>query len=492
MEFADLSQYLAKEESERLLEIGDAAARSDSAAVIAGVSGLLASLASGNAGLGTLTAGITQRLLAAGSYARANRAIAEAYARDSKEEQVRALAGFFSMLVVGAQADMQDGVEEIRSMLTHIGDIQSDDRLDTLEHRAEVANSLAILLAEVRGLTRRLEPAPDPASPPETAMNAPSSMSTTNPQGELYISYAWSVDDPLIDAIEASLSKAGFVLHRDKRDVGYGASISEFMEQLGDAKLVLVVISDKYLRSPYCVGELLSIYRSQQKANAAESKARFQRTILPIVLPDAKGAWVPPKSFEYLDHWKQEAVQAQTYLRDYGTALASERLAQFREIEDFKKMIDSLLVFVGDLNSMSVEALASNDFERLREAVAARLGRPADPQEDCANVRPRLTSPVQAQIRTALAKTWSFRDRTRAQRVVAEALDGRDEQTLLRLTFEGGAAGIALEVVQELKDGWWGDDNHLVRLLGVIEVHESPKDEQRSAFAAVRQALQGR
>ena len=56
-----------------------------------------------------------------------------------------------------------------------------------------------------------------------------------------------------------------------------GDLISGFMKRIGLADHVIVVLSDKYLRSPYCMTELHSIYQ-----RSVGEKEDFLRRIIPL------------------------------------------------------------------------------------------------------------------------------------------------------------------------------------------------------------------
>ena len=46
------------------------------------------------------------------------------------------------------------------------------------------------------------------------------------------------------------MKKDGYNVVRDKEDVGYKGSISDFMRTIGRGDFIVVAISDKYLKSP--------------------------------------------------------------------------------------------------------------------------------------------------------------------------------------------------------------------------------------------------
>ena len=67
------------------------------------------------------------------------------------------------------------------------------------------------------------------------------------------------------------------------------------MERIGRGDCVILVISDKYLRSPNCMFELVEI---------AENK-EFHDRIFPVVLADAD-IYSGVKQIQYIRHWDQK------------------------------------------------------------------------------------------------------------------------------------------------------------------------------------------
>jgi internalin A len=55
------------------------------------------------------------------------------------------------------------------------------------------------------------------------------------------------------------------------------------MRKFGTADHVVAVISDKYLRSPYCMAELHSVWQ-----NCNSDPERFRRRVHPLILDDAQ------------------------------------------------------------------------------------------------------------------------------------------------------------------------------------------------------------
>jgi internalin A len=91
-----------------------------------------------------------------------------------------------------------------------------------------------------------------------------------------------------------------------------GDLISVFMKRIGLADHVIVVLSDKYLRSPYCVAELYGIYQ-----RSVGEKEDFLNRIIPLPLADARfGTW--RDRLVYTKYWRAEFEEMELNFRDLG------------------------------------------------------------------------------------------------------------------------------------------------------------------------------
>lgn len=83
---------------------------------------------------------------------------------------------------------------------------------------------------------------------------------TTPPLPRVFISYArddqkdgGASREQIVNRMEASLRKSGYDIRRDQTNLGYGESLRLFMEEFGHGGCIIAVVSDKYLRSPFCM-----------------------------------------------------------------------------------------------------------------------------------------------------------------------------------------------------------------------------------------------
>jgi hypothetical protein len=156
---------------------------------------------------------------------------------------------------------------------------------------------------------------------------------------------------------------------RDHKDLQYGDSIDSFMTRIGMCKTVIRVISDKYLRSRYCMIEALRMdqYRDEEKR------------IFTIVWEDAE----LENEAVYMKHWKDRCVDI---LEDVDRKLNNEEYDHavriYRFMSRFLRQVkDEVHLCVGarDLvvddqtGAITISEGRKEEFQRFIETVKAKL-----------------------------------------------------------------------------------------------------------------------
>jgi internalin A len=108
---------------------------------------------------------------------------------------------------------------------------------------------------------------------------------------EIFVSYAWGDDKTpegrqrgeVVERLCQKLGEWGCQVVRDTHVMRAGDLVSDFMKRIGCADHILVILSDKYLRSPYCMTELHYIYQ-----RSWGEKDEFLHRIIPLALENAK------------------------------------------------------------------------------------------------------------------------------------------------------------------------------------------------------------
>lgn len=169
-----------------------------------------------------------------------------------------------------------------------------------------------------------------------------------------YVSYAWGDDrtpagltrEEKVDAACAAARARGQPIRRDRDDLRPGDGIQRFMEAIGAGDRVFVFLSDKYLRSPFCMFELCEVWRnSRQDADALRRRLRIW------TLDDAD-LWTIPGRARYARHWRERHAELEPLVADLGgrDLLAWQRMRTFHHE-------------VGDILATIADTVQARDFD---------------------------------------------------------------------------------------------------------------------------------
>lgn len=182
-------------------------------------------------------------------------------------------------------------------------------------------------------------------------------------ESELFVSYAWGGEsEEMVKKLNDKLKKNQIKLIWDKQDLGFKGMITEFMNRIGQGKGIVVVVSDKYLRSPYCMYELLEIYRNRE----------FTKRIFPIVMSDAS-IFEPIPRLAYLKFWKDKKEELDLAIRDFG---ADAITVIGEDYKIFKRVFDNfgeVVSILKDINSLSPDMHLNTEFEALVASIKSHL-----------------------------------------------------------------------------------------------------------------------
>lgn len=201
----------------------------------------------------------------------------------------------------------------------------------------------------------------------------------------IFISYAWgSESEAIAESVEKELQKRGLRIIRDKNDLGYKGRIKDFMAQIGRAKYVVLIISNKYLRSINCMFELVQIFKNEN----------FSDRIFPVVLDEVKIARAADR-LDLLKYWENEAESLSNKIRQLKDLSNIQGLTDDLNLNtEIRSNIGRLTDILKDTNTLSTAQLTSSDFEELYDAVRKKMDSDLEngADEDIANVEPEADS----------------------------------------------------------------------------------------------------
>jgi hypothetical protein len=188
-------------------------------------------------------------------------------------------------------------------------------------------------------------------------------------QQGIYISYAWKDDnnperEAIVDELYSALKEKGYNIIRDKNDLGYKGNISSFMELIGKGAYVIVVISDKYLRSKNCMFEMYEIMKN--------SDQDISKRIFPVVLPDAR-IYDETQLLNYYGYWEEKDRLLQEEIKKHDLGYTEEVIKALNLYKDIRRIIGYVIHLVGNFNTLTPEMHRANKFADIKTAIDAQM-----------------------------------------------------------------------------------------------------------------------
>ncbi|MBN7810974.1 toll/interleukin-1 receptor domain-containing protein [Algoriphagus sp. H41] len=179
-------------------------------------------------------------------------------------------------------------------------------------------------------------------------------------QQEVFISYAWGGEsEKVAEELEKILNANSFNLVRDKTHLEFKGLIREFMQRIGQGHLVVLVISDKYLKSKNCMFELLEVAK----------RGEFHDRVFPIVLPDAK-IYDAFSLIDYVGYWDQEIRALNAKIKGIDSLADTRKILEELDLyADIRGAIDDLAGKIGNMNTLSLETMRERNYLPLLDAL---------------------------------------------------------------------------------------------------------------------------
>ncbi|MFO1039057.1 MAG: COR domain-containing protein [Geminicoccaceae bacterium] len=172
---------------------------------------------------------------------------------------------------------------------------------------------------------------------------------------EWYVSYAWGDATPagkerekVVDDLCGAAAARGFEIIRDKNILSLGEKISRFMGRIGGGDRIFVILSDKYLRSSFCIYELSEIWR-----NSRHDPETLLERVRIYTLGDAE-IWSLRGRAGYARYWDEE----------YKALEADQRYLGERDLIAHRRMKQFTLI-VGDILATFADIVQPRSFDDL-------------------------------------------------------------------------------------------------------------------------------
>jgi len=201
----------------------------------------------------------------------------------------------------------------------------------------------------------------------------------------IYISYAWNPEsDAIAESVEKEFQKWGVRIIRDKNDLKYKERLKDFMKAIGRGKYVILIISNRYLKSENCMFELLQIFKNQD----------FYERIFPVVLEEVKISKATDR-IELVKYWENEADNLDGKIREL------KKLSNIQGVTDdlnlyteIRNNIAKLTNILKDIYYLNTEQHISSNFKQLYDLIEAKIEKDSS-IEDNASETKEISKPEQ-------------------------------------------------------------------------------------------------
>jgi hypothetical protein len=182
----------------------------------------------------------------------------------------------------------------------------------------------------------------------------------SNYENAVFVSYAWGGESEfIVDELEQAFRERGIRIVRDKKDLDYKGSIKAFEQRIGKGQCIVLVISDKYLRSEHCMYELVEVEKNQN----------LRDRIFPIVLTEAQ-IYKALNRLNYIKYWEEQIEQLDQAIK--GVKVMSNLSGFTADLDKYARIrasFDHLTDLLSDMNALTPEMHTVNGFSTLIDAV---------------------------------------------------------------------------------------------------------------------------
>lgn len=191
---------------------------------------------------------------------------------------------------------------------------------------------------------------------------------------QIYFSYTWDHEEnrktnneQVVNEVYKSLKSNKFNVVRDKVDLTYGSSIFEFMKNMGKSSLIIIFISDEYLKSHYCMFELYEIAR-----DCKWEQSTFSKRVLPIPIERIDLSKIEVFN-SYLEHWGIEEKKLAMIKQNNIRNVPEFHFKKYQSVMKINQSLDTLLEWLSDMNITTLENLKKDNYILLKKTIHDRI-----------------------------------------------------------------------------------------------------------------------
>ena len=191
---------------------------------------------------------------------------------------------------------------------------------------------------------------------------------------KIFLSYCQK-DSDIADLIEERLTPLvgeDYTISRDIRNVEYGHSFRNFMESIREHEYVIMVLSDRYLKSINCMYEMLETFKDSCYGKrllfiilSDEDKKYFK---MPVEESIAADLYSIEGQTKYILFWQQEKADTEKLIHQIGDqVLALPHIKRLREITKIELGLSEFFEYISDARGLPLKEHLDTDFREILE-----------------------------------------------------------------------------------------------------------------------------
>jgi hypothetical protein len=177
---------------------------------------------------------------------------------------------------------------------------------------------------------------------------------------KVYVSYHREVEkkNGLVGRLAKASLERGIELIIDENRIEYRQSIREYMEDLGQGHCVILILSDEYLKSEYCMFELLEI----------KAHENIRKRVFPVVLDSVAIDNVDDLA-DYLLFWEKKKKNLEAKLSKIGREYTEEINKKLDLYADIRREFTNIISILSDMRDLTNQEHLESNFTTLLDQI---------------------------------------------------------------------------------------------------------------------------
>lgn len=186
---------------------------------------------------------------------------------------------------------------------------------------------------------------------------------------QIYFSYAWadyenSENENLVDILYKSLIEDGFSVIRDEIVIKQNGLISSFIDRVASGQNIIIFLSERYIRSSYCMYELYQIFLH------CEFKVdKLMNRIYPIWLE--KVGYM--NNYEFIRYWQEKKDAWHELISKKSGRITAGMKREFDITHIILDNVATLLSILANINTGTPDLLSQNNFAVIKRKIKEKI-----------------------------------------------------------------------------------------------------------------------